>query len=417
MFPLPTIWPQFTELQRKRDKCGGQDHVADICDAVARCSNCSGPHPAYSRTCPLWKQEKEILSLKAKENITYPEAKKRLSFLSKGGYAEVVRRGPAPRSESRATQAVRRGPARSMVSTGTQTSSDDLRLPLGPLSSGAVPVALPPNRKVDAPSSASTSGAVPMAPPPNRKVDAAASASTSGQGMTSPAPPAASVPRGRGLQSRNSGPQRKPGEPPKQSTSAGQPEAIASPTEEPMDESGPRSDEDALLSGSDILEDLRRSLEFLQGEERQLNRLSSWLSPSRMLALQLGRLQTQLLLALLEGCILLCQLTELLALLQQEFYYPPGTVALLEICRYQKLTELLIRKLPFPRLVLEIVQDFKTDLRFQSSAVMALQEASEAYLVSLFKDTNLCAIHAKRVTIMPKDIQLARIGREHSVSP
>ncbi|KAM7310720.1 hypothetical protein ISCGN_007628, partial [Ixodes scapularis] len=85
-------------------KCGGQDHVADICDAVARCSNCSGPHPAYSRTCPLWKQEKEILSLKAKENITYPEAKKRLSFLSKGGYAEVVRRGPAPRSESRATQ-------------------------------------------------------------------------------------------------------------------------------------------------------------------------------------------------------------------------------------------------------------------------------------------------------------------------
>ena len=56
----------------------------------------------------------------------------------------------------------------------------------------------------------------------------------------------------------------------------------------------------------------------------------------------------------------------------------------------------------------EIAQDFKTDLRFQSSAVMALQEASEAYLVGLFEDTNLCAIHAKRVTIMPKDIQLAR---------
>ncbi|KAK2717236.1 hypothetical protein QYM36_007379 [Artemia franciscana] len=60
------------------------------------------------------------------------------------------------------------------------------------------------------------------------------------------------------------------------------------------------------------------------------------------------------------------------------------------------------------RLVREIAQDFKTDLRFQSSAVMALQEASEAYLVGLFEDTNLCAIHAKRVTIMPKDIQLAR---------
>ena len=76
--------------------------------------------------------------------------------------------------------------------------------------------------------------------------------------------------------------------------------------------------------------------------------------------------------------------------------YRPGTVALREIRRYQKSTELLIRKLPFQRLVREIAQDFKTDLRFQSSAVMALQEASEAYLVGLFEDTNLCAIHAKR---------------------
>ncbi|XP_037946870.1 uncharacterized protein LOC119678864 [Teleopsis dalmanni] len=74
--------------------------------------------------------------------------------------------------------------------------------------------------------------------------------------------------------------------------------------------------------------------------------------------------------------------------------YRPGTVALREIRRYQKSTELLIRKLPFQRLVREIAQDFKTDLRFQSSAVMALQEASEAYLVGLFEDTNLCAIHA-----------------------
>tara|TARA_B100000519_G_C14238332_1_gene435935 strand:+ start:254 stop:598 length:345 start_codon:yes stop_codon:yes gene_type:complete len=76
--------------------------------------------------------------------------------------------------------------------------------------------------------------------------------------------------------------------------------------------------------------------------------------------------------------------------------------------KYQKSTELLIRKLPFQRLVREIAQDFKTDLRFQSHAVLALQEASEAYLTGLFEDTNLCAIHAKRVTIMPKDIQLAR---------
>jgi len=88
--------------------------------------------------------------------------------------------------------------------------------------------------------------------------------------------------------------------------------------------------------------------------------------------------------------------------------FRPGTVALREIRRYQKSTELLLRKLPFQRLVREIAQDYKTDLRFQSAAVAALQEAAEAYLVGLFEDTNLCAIHAKRVTIMPKDIQLAR---------
>ncbi|XP_065570350.1 histone H3-like [Artemia franciscana] len=91
--------------------------------------------------------------------------------------------------------------------------------------------------------------------------------------------------------------------------------------------------------------------------------------------------------------------------------YRPGTVALREIRHYQgcqKSTKLLIRKLPFQRLVREIAQDFKTDLRLQSSAVMALQEPSESYLVGLFEDTNLCAIQAKRVTIMPKDILLAR---------
>ena len=88
--------------------------------------------------------------------------------------------------------------------------------------------------------------------------------------------------------------------------------------------------------------------------------------------------------------------------------YRPGTVALREIRRYQKTTDLLIKKAPFQRLVREVAQDYKIDLRFQSSAVMALQEASEAYLVGLFEDTNLCAIHARRVTIMPKDMQLAR---------
>ena len=88
--------------------------------------------------------------------------------------------------------------------------------------------------------------------------------------------------------------------------------------------------------------------------------------------------------------------------------FRPGTVALREIRKFQKSTELLIRKLPFQRLVREIATEYKSDLRFQSQAILALQEATEAYMVSLFEDTNLCAIHAKRVTIMPKDLHLAR---------
>ncbi|CAO2817411.1 unnamed protein product [Amaranthus hypochondriacus] len=87
--------------------------------------------------------------------------------------------------------------------------------------------------------------------------------------------------------------------------------------------------------------------------------------------------------------------------------YKPGTVALREIRKYQKTTELLIKKQPFQRLVRQIAQNYKSDLRFQSHAVFALQVASEAYITGLFQDINLCAIHAKRVTITPKDIQLA----------
>ena len=88
--------------------------------------------------------------------------------------------------------------------------------------------------------------------------------------------------------------------------------------------------------------------------------------------------------------------------------YRVGTVALQDIRHFQKTSALLIRKLPFQRLVREIAQDFKTDLRFQSAAILCLQEAAEAYLVRLFDDANLCAIHTRRVTIMPKDILLAR---------
>ena len=101
--------------------------------------------------------------------------------------------------------------------------------------------------------------------------------------------------------------------------------------------------------------------------------------------------------------------------MKKHYRYRPGTVALKQIRRYQKSTELLIRKLPFQRLVWEIAADDEVirsplcgKLRFHSAVIMALQEALEAYLVGLFEDSNLCAIHAKRVTIMSKDIQLAR---------
>ncbi|KAL7668994.1 hypothetical protein ACOME3_009670 [Neoechinorhynchus agilis] len=92
---------------------------------------------------------------------------------------------------------------------------------------------------------------------------------------------------------------------------------------------------------------------------------------------------------------------------KKPYRYKAGTVAVREIRRYQRSTELLIKKTPFQRLVREIAQDIKPDLRFQSQAIGALQEATEAFMVRMFEDANLCAIHGKRVTIMPKDIQLA----------
>jgi len=92
---------------------------------------------------------------------------------------------------------------------------------------------------------------------------------------------------------------------------------------------------------------------------------------------------------------------------KRQHRFRPGTVALREIRRYQRSTDLLIRKAPFCRLVKEIAQDFKA-VSFQATAVLALQEAAESYLVSVFEDANLCAIHAKRVTIRQCDIQLAR---------
>jgi histone H3 len=93
---------------------------------------------------------------------------------------------------------------------------------------------------------------------------------------------------------------------------------------------------------------------------------------------------------------------------RKPYRYRPGTVALRDIRKYQNSTHKLLRKRPFQRLIREIAERVKSDLKFQASALLAIQEASEYYLVGLFEDTNLCAIHAKRVTIMPKDIQLAR---------
>eukprot|EP00183_Erythrolobus_madagascarensis_P000479 CAMPEP_0185852334 /NCGR_PEP_ID=MMETSP1354-20130828/14280_1 /TAXON_ID=708628 /ORGANISM="Erythrolobus madagascarensis, Strain CCMP3276" /LENGTH=159 /DNA_ID=CAMNT_0028553543 /DNA_START=95 /DNA_END=571 /DNA_ORIENTATION=- len=88
--------------------------------------------------------------------------------------------------------------------------------------------------------------------------------------------------------------------------------------------------------------------------------------------------------------------------------FRPGTRALMEIRKYQKSTDLLIRRLPFARIVKEITHHYHHSLRWQVDAVQALQYAAEDYLVGLLEDANLCAIHAKRVTIMPRDMYLAR---------
>ena len=104
--------------------------------------------------------------------------------------------------------------------------------------------------------------------------------------------------------------------------------------------------------------------------------------------------------------------------LKKPHRYRPGTVALREIRRYQKTTELLLRKKPFFMLVKEVMQDFNGDMRYQASSILAMQEATEAHFVGLFEDSNLVAIHNNRVTVQPKDIQLVRrIRNEDAVQP
>jgi histone H3 len=92
--------------------------------------------------------------------------------------------------------------------------------------------------------------------------------------------------------------------------------------------------------------------------------------------------------------------------------YRPGTVALRQIRRFQKSTKLLLRRWPFTRLCREVAQDFKSDLRFNPDAFLVLQEATQSFMVGLFEDSNRCAIHGKRVTLMTKDIQIAKVIHE-----
>ncbi len=88
--------------------------------------------------------------------------------------------------------------------------------------------------------------------------------------------------------------------------------------------------------------------------------------------------------------------------------FRPGTVAIREIKRYQKATTFMLSKAPFQRFIRAICDGIDAQLRFQSAALLALQEAAESYLTGLFEDANLCAIHANRVTVMKKDMELAR---------
>ena len=103
--------------------------------------------------------------------------------------------------------------------------------------------------------------------------------------------------------------------------------------------------------------------------------------------------------------------------------YQPGILALREIRRYQQSTECLIKRTPFQKIIREISQEYQVcpdgpgtpvQVHFQSTAIAALQEAAENFIVGLFEDVSLLAVHAKGVTVMPKDIRLAlRIRGDH----
>ena len=211
-------------------KCGSSEHVADICENTICCSNCKGAHAAYSRACPLWKQEKEILSLKAKENITYLEAKKRWSFLAEGSYADVARRGPAPRRESRATQVSHEDLA---VALRTPNRTQELQAP--PLPGGGSPAAplsqdrpapAAPVQSSRSPTREKKRGSRPHSlerPPTTKELHGSHAASVTqkeaeqvDEGVSPPSTSAtlsSGSGRGRGLGSRSSDPPRPAGKP------------------------------------------------------------------------------------------------------------------------------------------------------------------------------------------------------------
>ena len=92
---------------------------------------------------------------------------------------------------------------------------------------------------------------------------------------------------------------------------------------------------------------------------------------------------------------------------KRNYRFIPGTKALKEICRFQESTKLLIPKMAFYCVVCEILQQERSWCKIQASPILALHEVAKTYLVHLFEDGNLCAIHTKYITIMLKDKQLA----------
>ncbi|XP_064475461.1 uncharacterized protein LOC135389328 [Ornithodoros turicata] len=127
-------------------KCAGMDHSAESCANEVRCSNCKGSHPVYSRSCPRWQEEKEVLKVKVTQNISYKDAKTQVEFAKKGTFSEVVRRGVAPLRKSVETQTSGSPPH----TPPTQEKPAESLLPLAPAAQvGSREVAATTSTEVD----------------------------------------------------------------------------------------------------------------------------------------------------------------------------------------------------------------------------------------------------------------------------